>query len=43
MMPEGFYIEGGRLWKSGVSIETLEEEDLFKAIGAKWVRPEERA
>jgi len=41
-MPEGMYIDGGRLWKSGVLIDTPEEEDLFHEMGLVWIPPEKR-
>lgn len=41
-MPEGMYIEGGRLWKAGVSLDTPEEEDLFNEMGLVWIPPEKR-
>jgi DNA polymerase/3'-5' exonuclease PolX len=42
LMPEGMRILDGRLWKNNVSVETLEEADLFREMGMKWIRPEER-
>lgn len=45
-MPEGMFIQDGRLWSriAGhcVSMVTLEEKDLFRAMGLEWVEPERR-
>jgi DNA polymerase/3'-5' exonuclease PolX len=41
-LPDGMRIEEGRLWMGSVSMETLEEQDLFQAVGMEWVRPENR-
>ena len=39
---QGFRSEGGYLYRDGERYEILEEEDLFKLIGVKYVAPENR-
>lgn len=41
-LPDWMTIQEGRLWRGSVSIETLEEVDLFRAIGLIWIPPEKR-
>lgn len=42
MLPAGFCVDGGYLWRQGSRLVTREEEDVFKAIGHEWVSPCER-
>ncbi|MDD5367477.1 MAG: hypothetical protein PHQ40_00465 [Anaerolineaceae bacterium] len=40
--PTGMYFKDGHLWRNGVSMETLEECDVFEALGVCYVPPENR-
>ena len=41
-LPGNMRVEGARVWRQGAVLETPEEEDVFKAIGIRWIEPEER-
>ena len=41
-MPEGFRMREGALWDGERSVETLEEANLFAALGLPWLPPERR-
>ena len=40
--PQGFEIDGARVWHNGVLLDTHEEADVFKLWGMAFVPPEER-
>ena len=41
-LPGNMRVEGTRDLVQGAVLETPEEEDVFKAIGIRWIEPEER-
>lgn len=41
-MPDHFKVQDGRIWCDGQMLETPEEEDVFRAYGMAYVRPEDR-
>jgi DNA polymerase/3'-5' exonuclease PolX len=44
LCPSWATIQDGRLWDGqGNPIDTMEEQDLFKAMGLDWIEPEKRA
>lgn len=42
LMPAGFKFKDGALWREGQVVATPEEEDVFRALGLKWIEPRER-
>lgn len=43
LMPENFRVNDGYLWNGAESVSCPEEIDFFRAIGAGWILPEQRA
>ena len=41
-LPGNMRVEDARIWCMGAVLETPEEQDVFKAIGIRWIEPEER-
>lgn len=41
-LPNNMLVSGGRLWRSGVALDTHEEQLFFDAIGMDYVLPEKR-
>ncbi|NMC30728.1 MAG: hypothetical protein GYA45_11730 [Pelolinea sp.] len=42
MCPSNIDFVDGRLWRSGLILETPEEEDVFRELGLEWIAPEKR-
>jgi DNA polymerase/3'-5' exonuclease PolX len=41
-MPSWLHSHGARLWSGSIVLDTPEEEDVFEAMGLRWIEPEVR-
>jgi DNA polymerase/3'-5' exonuclease PolX len=42
MMPSNMQVKDGAIWCNGKIIETPEEQDVYRLIGAEWIAPDRR-
>jgi DNA polymerase/3'-5' exonuclease PolX len=43
ILPKNMRFDEGRLWQSGIALDTPEEEDVFRCVGLPWLKPHLRS